>query len=372
MFLPKRTVVLLALLMAAASACSPKNDEGKSEAYIENGVLWAYGTIQLASLDVPGVIMLKRESADQTLDTKYALYGASKAAASAAVSGEHDLAYGDLHPSRDRMLAYSYTLDAQPRLGVADVVDVWAILKHGGRSYQNLQRVYLGTAQFTPNQLLAEMALAEGLKLSLIDDGAFSGAWALHYPDAPQYVQTPWQGLCARNVAQLPGQNPNQTVGQAHGCKPLPAQQDLCEGDPTKDGCRPPAPVQAPTQQATAQDVATGLEVISATDGVYALPKETAEAKLTFVSQTIAAASDAANAQLCAQTFLAVGRTLGREVNGACVLKPAPAAPVGGKLTCAVTVAFNDPQTYMERVCDVTGAFRGAADDQTTVQVLKR
>ncbi len=365
MFLPNRAALLLAL--GLSGACSAPKQQAKPEAYVENGVVWAFGTIQLTGLDAPGVVMLKRDTAVQTVDTKYGLYGAYKAVANAAVTGVRDLVYGDLHPGRERMLAYSYQLDAAPRGDMTDAVDVFALLKHAGRSYFQRERVYLGTAQFGKNELLAQLTLADGLKMSLIADGTFSGQWALHYPDAPQYVSTPWQGMCSRNVAQLPGQNPNQTVGQTIGCKPLPAQQDLCEGDPTKDGCRPAAPV----QQAPVQAV-PGLEVLSEKDGVYAMPKDALEAKLTFVSQAITAGSAAENAQICAQKFLAVGRTIGREVNAACVLKPAPASPQDGKLTCAVTVSFNNAQTYMEKVCDVTGAFRGTATDQQTVQVLKR
>jgi hypothetical protein len=358
------------LLLAAclATACSSPKQKANPEAYVENGTVWAFGTIQLTTLDAPGVVMLKRASADQTLDTTYSLYGATQAAATSASTGQRDLAYGDLHPTSNRMLAYAYQVDVQMRSDYADAADVFALLKHAGRSYYNRERVYLGTAQFGRGGLLAQLSLADGLKLSLIADGPFAGQWALHYPDAPQYVSSPWQGQCARNVAQLPGQSPGQQVGQAMGCKPLPAQQDLCAGDPTKDGCRPAAPV----QQAPVQAAPAGLETISEKDGVYAMGKDTPEAKLTFVSQTLKAGSDAENAQLCAKSFLAVGRTIGREVNAACVLKPAPAASADGKLTCAVTVSFSEAQTYMEKVCDVTGAFRGDAKDQSTIQVLKK
>lgn len=365
MFLPRRASILLALSLF--SACNAPNDQGKTEAYIDSGVVWAYGSIELASLDAPGIVMLSRTTTVESVNSSYGFYGAYKAAAATDATGQRSLVYGDLHPDRDRMLSYTYQLDVIARSDLSGAVDVFALLKRGGRSYWNRQRVYLGMAQFADGQTLAQMQLADGLKMSLIAEGTFAGQWALHYADAPQYVIAPWQGLCAGNVAQLPGQNPNQTVGQSMGCRALPAQQDLCNGNPTQDSCRPDAPVQQIPVQAV-----VGLDVLSESDGVYAMPQSGGEAKLTFVSQQRSVASDVENAQLCAQVFLALGRTIGREVNAACVLKPAPATMLNGRLTCAVTIEFGDAQTYMEKVCDVTGVFRGTLGDQQTIQVLKR
>lgn len=122
--------------------------------------------------------------------------------------------------------------------------------------------------------------------------------------------------------------------------------------------------------------VQSGLEVISEDDQVYVLGAEQKSAKLVFVSRTLAAADDKTNAKLCGRKFTAIGRTVDRQLNTSCVIKPAPTTPRDGRFVGAITVAFDQPQTYLERVCDVTATFRGAAAgqpaDEISVQVLRK
>jgi hypothetical protein len=389
--LPLRPVfVCLAALIAGLSGCH-KGDTAPStaESYVVNGAVWAYGTVQLAPLDVPGVVMVARKTAVQPLVSgqpapAYQLYGAVQAATGATDAGRRDIAYVDLHPTRSRMLAYSYQLEYSYRFGRIDEIDVWAMLKQPGRSYFNRQRVYLGMAVFQKGADIAALAPADGIKLSMIADGVFSGQWALHYPERPQLVTRPWQGMCPKTVQQMPGQNPSQNPGQYESCNALPAQQDLCNGDPTQASCRPPAPVQqrgylpvgggSDETIVKAYDTAD-LESLEEDSDVYALAADVKEGKITFVADTLAAETDEDNAALCAKRFYAIARTVDRQVNASCVLKPAPAAPRDGKLACALTVAFERAETYLERVCDVTAVFKtdkGATAEQHTVQVLKR
>ncbi len=374
------TLVFLLISAVAAQSCAQHEEVGTAESYVDNGVAWAYGTVKLGLLEqapTKPVLVLTRKPGDQTVVTSYGLTGTVETADGTLV-GSRDVAYSDLHPERTRMLAYSYQIDATARTDGGDLVDVFALLKKAGRSYLERQRVYLGTAAFAKNENRAKLISADGLKLSLIVDGVYSGQWAMHYADAIQYVSTPWQTLCSRFPSQMPGQaqsNPGQGVGQFQTCKPIPAQQDLCQGDPTK--CRPQSPIQKPTEgagQPTQQPV-TELVPVAIEEGVYAMPAGSSESKITFSSATIDVADEEMNAKLCAERFFAVARTVDRETNGACVLKPAPASVKDGKLTCAVTVAFVEARTYLEKVCNVTAAFKGetaGSDERQMVQVLKR
>jgi hypothetical protein len=376
----------LAVLAASVTACHKGETQSGAESYVIGNSIWAYGTVQVAPLDVPGIVMVARKTAVQPLDNgqpapALQLYGAVQAATGVTDAGRRDIAYVDLHPSRARMLAYAYQLDFSLRYGNPDQIDVWALLKQPGRSYSASPRVYLGAAVFQKGSDVAALDPADGIKLSLIVDGVFSGQWALHYPDRPQLVTRPWQGMCPKIVSQMPGQNPSQNPGQYDSCHALPAQQDLCNGDPTQASCRPPAPIQyypyvpvaggGDAPRTVAYDTAD-LEGVDQDKDVFALAADVKEGKITFVSETLAADSDEANATLCAKRFYAIARTVDRQVNAACVLKPAPATARDGKLACAITVGFEQAETYLERVCDVTAVFKGDKSEQHTVQVLKR
>jgi len=380
----------LFLVFAASDGCKPPADSSTPDSYVENGVLWAYGTVQLVDLGQPGGIMLRRATVDQSVNTQpgqtpasvYTLYGAVKATSLGGVDGgERDVAYVDYHPTADKLLVYSYQLDfvERPVANGMTLVDTYALLKKAGRSYYGRQRVYLGTANFNNGATYAAVGLAQGLKLSLIASGVYAGQWALHYPDAPKVVATPLPGMCPEGVTQMPGQNLSQNLGQYQQCRPLPAQTDLCNGDPTQDNCRPEPPVQQASPSGGGAADAIGpavttsdLQPVSGYQNVYVMNADVKEAKIVFTSPTLAAADDVTNASTCADKFYAVARTVNREINAACVVKPAPVSPVGGHLTCAVTVGFDRAQTYLERVCDITAIFRAGPDAAQHVQVLRR
>lgn len=367
-----RTRLIGLVLLATLNGCGMPTSDGDAEAYVENGVLWAYGSVQLADLEGPGSIVLKRRSPDQTLDTpnstsEWSLFGSMLA------GDERDLAYVDFHPSTDRVLAYTYQLEVVRRAAQGEVLDVFAMLRKAGRSYFQRQRVFLGTAVIESGDS-APLTLAPNLKLSLIANGVFSGQWALHYPDVQKIVVKPWQGMCSRGPTQSPGQgpgqNPGQTPGQFDTCRPLPPEKDLCGGDPTKDGCRPLPPVQQePTLDPSTPDRSVG-GLDHQGEGVYLMGADVREAKMVFVSEKLTAADDSTNADLCTKKFYAVARTMGGRVNQACVLTPAPAASVDGKLACGLTIRFENAQTYLERVCDVSAVFKDG--DLQKVQVLKK
>jgi hypothetical protein len=370
------------IFVATMQGCQRTESEGSPDAYVENGVVWAWGSVQLTAAEAPVVAMLSRKAGAQPLDgrastTTYSLTGAMQARPDDGGT-TRDFAYVDYHQSNDRLLAFAYELDATERAGQLGIVDVFAVLRKGGRSYWNRQRVYLGTATFQKDAKQARLALGDGLRVSQIADGVFAGQWALHYPQVRYIVVKPWAGMCPKGVTQMPGQTPGQTPGQWEHCRPLPAQQDLCGGDPTQADCRPRPPTQKPIPSGDEADqirrrvVQSGLEVISEDDQVYVLSAEQKSAKLVFVSRTLAAADDKTNAQLCSRKFTAIGRTVDRQLNTSCVIKPAPTTPRDGRLACSVTVAFDQPQTYLERVCDVTASFRGAQDDEISVQVLRK
>ncbi len=372
-----RTALMFLGFFSLINGCKETRTGGSPDSYVENGVLWAYGSVQLADLDAPGGVMLKRTAPDQPLDT-YQMFGSVHA--TDIGGGERDLAYVDLHPTSDKVLAYAYQLSFVKHGYTNDVIDVYAILRKAGRSDECRQKVYLGTANFANGSNFATVSLAEGLKLSLIANGVFSGQWALHFPEIKKVVVKPWAGMCPKVVTQMPGQTPGQNPGQFDSCRPMPAQNDLCNGDPTKEGCRPAPPVQAPPANAGGSAAApvepakavTGLEVISADEQVYFMNADVPEAKIVFTSETLKAASEEENTALCTSKFYAVARTVGRQVNSSCVLKPAPAEFADGKLTCALTVSFDRAETYLERICDVTALFRGEPDEVQHVQVLKK
>src|SRR5690606_37861361 len=144
------------------------------------------------------------------------------------------------------------------------------------------------------------------------------------------------------------------------------------EGDPTKKGCRPQLPSQTkPGPGQTLPPPKTqGLTVVSGETRVFTMEPGNTQAKIVFQSVAIEA-DEAKNRELCGSSFFAVARTVGGQINDACRLKAAPSEPVEGRMACAVTVSFENPQTYMDRVCNVTASFE--RDGETRViQVLKK
>lgn len=389
-FLAGVSVVILATLIA----CQQHKSSGLPDSYVENGVAWAFGSVQLAELDAPGSVMVKRLPPEQGLNgSRYQVLGTITADAATAAA-QRDIAYVDFHPSQERLLAYNYQLSFEARPTGAkkadEIVDIFAILRKGGRSYGNRQRVFLGHATFSAGADIASLNFAGGLNLSQIGNGVYAGQWALHYPHVQRIARTPWQGQCAHAIKLLPGQNLSQSPGQFVSCKPIPPQVDLCEGIPTKIGCfpLPPLPtkwsifkkhtVAAPPGQpevlapAKAARPVFLLEAVADQADVYTMPNEVDEAKVVFVHPLVSVSDEASNAERCSKVFFALGRTVDGQENAACILKPAPASIEDGKLSCGVSVRFERAQTYLEKVCNITGVFRDQGGSRDTVQILKR
>jgi hypothetical protein len=378
---------------AILASCQQHRQSGSPEGYVENGVAWAFGSVQLTDVDAPGSVVLKRLPADQNVDgPRFRFFAAISAEANEAAA-ERELAYVDFHPSQERLLAYNYQLDFSERpVGakqVGTIVDVHAVLRKGGRSFFGRQKVHLGSATFTPGADNTTVNLAAGLSLSLIANGVYSGQWALHYPQVARIVPMPWQGQCPKSVTQAPGQNPSQNPGQFESCKPLPPKVDLCEGNPCQEGCRPKPPLQSklpvvqqqgpfnpdqpqPAEPVKGQRPVVSLEAVADQPDVFIMPADVPEAKVLFVHDKLDVGDEQGNALRCAKAFFAVARSVDDQENASCFIKPAPASPQGGKLTCAVSVRFEQAQTYLEKVCNITAIFRGEGGRNDTVQVLKR
>jgi len=389
--------VISLLTLGLVASCKVPEHRGEQESYIENGQVWAYGSVQLTHLEAPGVVVIERVAGVQTIDSGgapaqgvasgsgYILMGAVQATPGEGDNGRRDLAYVDFHPSNDRLLAYAWSIEARPRAGRTDIVDVNALLRKAGRTFSGYRRVRIGEAVFTAGTSRAQMTLGAGVKMSLIADGVFQGQWALHYPDARMVEAPNFAGFCRGSVTQLPGQLPQQNPGQRVACRPLPAQVDLCNGSPLGESCRPTPPAQSAAQSASRTTQVEGFEVVgdparnvfATREAAPANPQSgetvnrSEEGKIVFVSEQISATSES-NAELCAEKFYAVARTEGDQVNAACRLRLAPSESVGGKLSCAVTVVFENAQTYLEKICNVSGMFVGSGETPRTVQVLKQ
>jgi hypothetical protein len=146
---------------------------------------------------------------------------------------------------------------------------------------------------------------------------------------------------------------------------------DLCEGNPTKAECRPQFPSQSNQAGRTDTTTIDGLVPVAGNEDVYTMEPGQKDAKLVFVSTKTEATIDT-NGDLCRDKFLAVAKTVGGQINDSCLLKPAPAEPVDGKLACAVRMNFQDAQTYLDKVCNITATFRIDGEASQTIQVLKR
>lgn len=358
--------------------CKTHRQAGESEAYIENGRIWAYGTVQLTGLSDQPKILIKRGTGVQGLDADGVEIQGPKFSLVGTIDDAElkELAYVDYHPELDRVIAYHYSVEYIQR--GQNTIDLFGVLRKSGRSYYQRQKVYLGQANIADGAESGSVQLAEGLKVSEIVSGVFSGQWAFHYPDVKHIVIRPWSGMCTKSVTQRPGQTPGQNPGQFDTCRPMPKEHDLCAGDPTRDGCRPTPMVQKPVlpgepeKKVEPTKVVTGLETVSADDQVFTLHDDIGTAKIVFVSETRTVADAGENAATCAIEFMAVGRTVNRQINESCMLKPAPAEPVDGKLTCAVTVVFDQASTYLENVCNITAVFRGTAAETQVIQVLRK
>ena len=376
---PRGLILTLILTSSVSlmSACRDTPPTPSLQAYMDRDVAWALGEVQLTPVGGPAVVIVTRQAASVGSKTPslYSIVGAAKASDTAP--DQHALQYVDFHPTESQLLAYVFELDYIARAQSPNVVDVWAVLRKGGLSYYHQQRVWLGSADFAAGVNHAGMTPAPGLKISQIASGIGAGQWAMHYPDATGLAPPPWQGMCPKVVTQSPGQTAEQAPGQSFSCRPTPAAHDLCGGTPLQPTCQPERPTQksfaalvATPAAAEPDKITTGLKPVDGATAVYAIADALVAAKVVFSSATLTAASDEANASACANQFYAVARSVDRQLNASCILKPAPAAVQNGKLSCGVSVTFDHPQTFLEKVCNISAVFHAASDEVQHIQVL--
>jgi hypothetical protein len=311
-------------------------------------------------------LALQRKSSGQPFDT----YHLAARVGSESLS----VAYVDLHPREEIYLAYVYTVEFRSQDGKQG--SIYAVLEKGGRSLSSRQYVHVGTATFKDQEEEASLTLKQGVHVSEIVDGPFKGNIALHFPKLEKVTSKPWQGLCPRYESLSYGVPIEAgTTSSDAGfdlCRPLTIENDLCQGDPTRPGCRPKPPVSVAVSRGEQQYRVENLEKLDIAQSIYALARVSDEGRLEFRSRHLAVSSPEMNRQWCAEKFAAVGRTIGDRRNDACVLRPSPAEPKDGFLTCAVTIGFENAQTYMEKICNVTAIFLGPKDELVKIQVLKR
>lgn len=360
----KWKVLILALLVVG---CRRATEGNTLRQYVENGRQWAYGLVRLTDLSGDFSIMIRRQAGAQPLVT-FSLEGRQG-------SDVKDVAYVDYHPQEDEVLAYVHSLEFRSQDGLKG--EVYAVLEKGGRSSYGRQYVHVGVATFENQQDLTLMRLDQGLHVSVIGEGPFAGQWALHYPDVQKIVLQSWQGICPRFDALSFGVGsewgPLPGASSLDLCRPLMTQDDLCQSDPTKAGCRPKPPLAAAGQGPDpARYSVENLEKIDVEKGIYGLARVSTDARLEFRARDVTVPDAKTNTEWCLQRFSAVGRTIGDRRNDACILTPTPAQPKEGLLTCAVTVGFDRAQTYMEKICNVVAIFQGDTEDIVRLQVLKR
>jgi hypothetical protein len=384
----------------------PHDSANKSNEFSENGVLWAYGRVELESLASSSLLLLKRTAPDQNIDNStnssgtndaaddtpssvYELLGAQEALSlnDALDRPEHfDLAYVDYNPQLTvltDLLALSYELDVEiqevkdvKNEDTADLVTVYAILKKPSRSFSDGQgqKILLGQGYFQYGSGLTVLKPATDLRVSKIASGVYSGQWAMHY--APS-EQDPIDA-CQVPLSELPGFNSSQRLNEETVCIPKPATFDLCHSNPALAGCRPktisnPNPLKYPviTGEELEQLPALNTAVDTENNFVSSLVLRTTKtAKLTFTSATLKA-NEQDNAMLCQNLFNAVARTIDGQINSSCILTPAPAKIREGQLTCGLSIKFVEARTYMDKVCNITAIFGGANGETQTAQVLK-
>lgn len=358
------------LLASLSLGCKPKvGDEAtKVEAFVENGVTWGYGAIEVVPVTAPGQLMVERLTPELPLSDTNAKYLLFRAADTADQSDKTTPLFADYaaeDSSNRKLIAFVYDLRFALRKGASDTLDVWAYLKRSGRTAQGKREIWLGTAKFAANSNLAMLTAAPGLQISQNAHGVRNGYWVMHFAKLPTTSNSQLAALCGERT-DLAGRLPNQ-LSTPSNCRPIPAFDDDCEGSPLKAECRPGLPAIA--ADSTSVDLAPeGLEALG--DRTYKIATPGQPGSLRFVAPTQASTPDN-NSRLCKEQFYAVGRTTGDRVNPACALSiGASPTPVNGKLACRVLVQFEQPMIYAEKICNVVAVFRGDNFKTQVAQVL--
>ncbi len=288
--------------MCGISACRDRgNSQARIAAYEENGVVWGWGEIRLATPAATTGIFLDRLPQPGPNGQVFKLVGADGA-------NTTDVFYADWHPFLDPPVpvVFASQFYLQDRAGArGGILDVYVKLKKPGRSWPEAYTLSVGTADISGRTLARyPVALADGLRLSRVVSGAQRGAVVFHYADLPRDLNDDGEGA------------------------PPPARRLIAEGF-----------------NETAQGGQT----------VWTLPAGS-QGKLTFISRSIKA-KPADHPRLCQDQFFAGARTASNQVNKTCKITLAPSDSASNWLTCSLLVAFDNPMTAAEKTCRIIGSF---------------
>ena len=338
--------------------------------YTEQGAVWAYGRVELAASATPADLFVSRNPSVASGENEtYELFRAVNASSSQQKETVYyaDRSIVSTAQPISELLLFAFDYRYQPRAGAEGVVDVWAYLRKGGQSQSGKKEVWLGSAQFSNGVQVATLSRAPGLLLSSITQGVKEGAFALHFvplsvPLSVEDLKKQCQGRSLVSGQIRPGTESNSN------CTWLSVPEDVCEGSPLSDACRPPLP---PASSNT--NITTQVEFVNAIDkNVYELSSQGQMAVVTFGSD--ASVKEEELQQKCYEDFFVVARTLGERSNSSCKLGLASSAfdeKNKGKLRCRVSVRFDQPISYSERICNVVAFFK-SSKQSTAVQFLAK
>jgi len=304
--------------MFAISACRDRNNsQARIAAYEENGVVWGWGEIRLATPATTTGIFLDRLPQPAPNGQIFKLVGADGA-------NTTDVFYADWHPVLDPPVpvVFASQFFLQERAGArGGILDVYVKLKKPGRSWPEAYTLSVGTADISGRAVdRYPVSLADGLRLSRLVSGAQRGAVVFHYADLPRDVNDDADGA------------------------PAPARRLGAEGfnETTQGG-----------------------------QAVLALPAGS-QGKLTFTSRSIKA-KPADHPRLCQDQFFAGARSASNQVNKACKITLAPSDSTSNWLTCSLLVQFDNPVTVAEKTCRVIGSFLDENDpgDQLGATIIQ-
>lgn len=294
-----------------------KNAQARVQGYEENGVVWGWGDVRLATPSATTGIFLDRLPETTPSGQKFKLVGADTATGSTT-----DLFYADWHPLLDPPVPVVFVSQfyVQERGGAAGTMDVYVKIKKPGRTWPEAFTLSVGTADVRNRQVSRiPVSLVDGLRLSRLLSGDQRGSVVFHYADLP------------RDLPGGPGGMPPGQRLSAEGFNPV-----------TQDGQR-----------------------------VWGLPAGM-QGKLTFVSRSLQA-KPAEHPRLCQDHFFAAARSASNQVNKACKLTLAPAESDSGWLTCSLLVQIENPFAPADKTCRVIGSFLDENDesDQLTAVVVQ-
>jgi hypothetical protein len=390
--------------------CKPhRSSESMVEHFIENQILWALGQVDLAdSPQLPDIYIkkiqassgppLNRSGGVQTL-VGYQLVGQS-------AGDEKALAIVDYHPSDEKLLAYTYTLQVAP-ISPESWVLYAKLYKTPKKAQRNL--LILGQIAGSLEGEMVKIQLGNQWHRSMIARGPLLGSWALHVPEVRHIEVKPWVGICPRDqdllsrgtasdqrprqgqlpptqgtvqggVTQLGSAPPQQPVGQtsqsplqgpsqADSCRLLQIDNDLCGGDPFQNGCTPLYDIQV-NQMFQEQQINFGraesfeqLQPIEGQQFGFQLAPGVHQGKFFIKFQGLKIEKDEDNDRICRLGTLVTARTLGGQLNPACRISilpsMAPAVSGGAKmLRCGYQIDFLSPQSYLEKICQLSFQIR--------------